>query len=278
MSLRSIPALLVAAGATVAHASVTHVFDDFSAHPAGNHNSPPGLDGRIPSVSTNGAAWRTMGWGNSAGVWSGGSPTNQFGVLWGASTIGSAAVDIRSAQPWAQPFRFVTISAKVAYGAPNVGSGDGNAAIGGGVRLGFWSGVGDHAWDLFSGVVMGHGGELNVVSDPSPQGLNEDWVLGTPVSFVGTFNRYQLRTLSMTIDTMLGSITDISLEGSSANYSSLYGTQVFTVANTRYAGVSQQNPYNYTANSFDDFTVSSVPAPGAIALLGLAGLAGRRRR
>jgi MYXO-CTERM domain-containing protein len=53
---------------------------------------------------------------------------------------------------------------------------------------------------------------------------------------------------------------------------------VFTVGNTKYAGVAQQFDYNYSASSFDDFTVSSVPAPGAIALLGLAGLAGRRRR
>ena len=276
MRLRSMSALLVAAGATSAHASVTHVFEDFSTHTAGG----PGqyyLNGRVPSVSTNGAAWQEMGWGNWAFVSATGSPANNFGVLWGGSTIGAAAIDIRT--PGQEVGRFVTISSKMALGAPGYGVASHDARQGGGVRLGFWSGVGQHNWDLFSGLVMDSAGRLNTVSDTTWDGGGEGWALGTAVAFAGgAFNQYQLRTLSMTVDTTLGTITNISLEGSSADYSSLYGTQVFTVGNTKYAGVAQQFDYNYSASSFDDFTVSSVPAPGAIALLGLAGLAGRRRR
>jgi hypothetical protein len=72
---------------------------------------------------------------------------------------------------------------------------------------------------------MDDAGRLNIVSDTTWDGGGEGWTLGTAVAFAGGwFDSYQLRTLSMTVDTTLGTITNISLEGSTADYSSLYGT------------------------------------------------------
>jgi hypothetical protein len=107
-------AALFAALAFTAHAQVTHVFDDFSTHAAGG----PGeyyLNGLVPSVSANGAAWQEMGWGNWAFVSASGS--NKVGVLWGGSTIGAApmmtagaAVLPETGRPARRTFHAVSLS------------------------------------------------------------------------------------------------------------------------------------------------------------------------
>ena len=53
---------------------------------------------------------------------------------------------------------------------------------------------------------------------------------------------------------------------------------VDALANPNYAISSWGQPYDSGASNSFSYTLGAVPAPGAIALIGVAGLLGRRRR
>ena len=58
------------------------------------------------------------------------------------------------------------------------------------------------------------------------------------------------------------------------NKSGVYAVQLFTTTDNGASGSTTNNSFGFA----DNFSVSSVPAPGAAALVGLAGLMARRRR
>jgi MYXO-CTERM domain-containing protein len=54
----------------------------------------------------------------------------------------------------------------------------------------------------------------------------------------------------------------------------VFAVQLFTTTDNGSSGSTSLNGYGFA----DNFSVSSVPAPGAAALVGIAGLIARRRR
>jgi MYXO-CTERM domain-containing protein len=58
------------------------------------------------------------------------------------------------------------------------------------------------------------------------------------------------------------------------NKSGVYAVQLFTTTDNGASGSTTNNGFGFA----DNFSVSSVPTPGAAALVGLAGLLARRRR
>lgn len=116
--------------------------------------------------------------------------------------------------------------------------------------------------------------------DTSSTGFDPSGKIVGTVAFVGTFSATAFRQLSFTVDTTSGAVTDVSLVGSSADYSSLLGTTFFTDAATKYLGVGASSAVSSRWGQIDNISVVAVPEPGAGILCGLAltGLMLRRRR
>jgi len=101
--------------------------------------------------------------------------------------------------------------------------------------------------------------------------------LGTAVAYGGTYNSSNFNSLSCTINRATGAITAISLSGSSADYSSLLGTSVFTEAATKYGGFHSSGTLA-GLGAIDNFKVDVIPEPSAALLSGLGVLALLRHR
>lgn len=162
---------------------------------------------------------------------------------------------------------------KASIGMSQLGTGTiGSAQNGRGLGLGFFSvaGGGGFSQTRFTGLVLDSAGGLNLSHDPNEGGFFGDGsLLGTAVAYGGTFVAANYYDLSYQINTATGAISNISLEGSSADYSSLAaGVNKFTAANVKYAGIytsSEGGMNGYT--SFDNFTVTSVPEPSTVVCL-----------
>ena len=159
----------------------------------------------------------------------------------------------------------------------------GGAAAGRGWALGYYSSVGSgnqFSQNSFTGIVIGIDGGLNVVQDPNATGFfGAGSTLGTAVPFGGTFDREAYYTLSYTIDRGTGAITDLSLSGSTADYSSLLGTTLFDETATAFAGVYTSGTTSTgLTGAMDNFSVGIVPEPSSVALLALSGMGLLRRR
>jgi hypothetical protein len=112
-----------------------------------------------------------------------------------------------------------------------------------------------------------------------------DHLQGTGISFGGTFDPLSAYTLSYQIDTTTGSISNISLSGSSSTYS--FASTDFTDDATQFLGIGGNHDSNkissiYTNLEMDGVTIA-VPEPSAVILmcggfLGLALLQARRRK
>lgn len=159
----------------------------------------------------------------------------------------------------------------------------GPASGGRGLALGFYDSVG--SWQFsqnhFTGLVLDAAGNLNLVQDPNDTGFfGAGSTLGTPIPYGGTFDPTQFYTLSYVVDRNTGSIMDISLSGSTADYSPFYSTTLFTSSATAYAGLYVSSATTGTYGAFDNFLVAGVPEPSGLVLVGLGGLllmAGKRR-
>lgn len=101
---------------------------------------------------------------------------------------------------------------------------------------------------------------------------------GTPVAYAGTWSASAFYRLTYSVDTTSGAIQSISLEGSTADYSSPLGNSLFTDAATAYAGMYQSGEAGSIYAVVDNFAVA-VPEPGSTAILvvGFLGLAIYRR-
>ena len=229
------------------------------------------MDGgrETPTYSTlPGAAWVRMNMSGDTIF-----TTNSFGdpadSAWGAGQS-SGGISLGASAP-------SLLEIKASIGMSQLGSGTiGSAQNGRGLGLGFFSvaGGGGYSQNQFTGLVLDSAGRLNFTHDPVAGSHFPSSLLGTAVAYGGTFVAANYYDLSYQINTATGAISDISLEGSSADYRSLAaGVNKFTAANVKYAGIytsSEGGMSGYT--SFDNFTVTSVPEPSTVVCL-VTGLA-----
>jgi len=111
--------------------------------------------------------------------------------------------------------------------------------------------------------------------------------VGTVVGAAGSFNTSTGNVYGTTAATglaggwTLGSENIIGFKFVAAAGTTHYGWMRFLMGAAGSSGTSMTRTvvdYAYESTAGESITVTGVPAPGAIALLGLAGLAGRRRR
>ena len=229
------------------------------------------MDGgrEIPTFSTlPGAAWVRMNMSGDT-IYT----TDSFGdpadSAWGAGQS-SGGISLGASVP-------SLLEIKASIGMGQLGSGTiGSAQNGRGLGLGFFSvaGGGGFSQNQFTGLVLDSAGRLNFTHDPVAGGHFPSSLLGTAVAYGGTFVAANYYDLSYKINTATGAISNISLEGSSADYSSLAaGVNKFTAANVKYAGIYTSSEGGMTGyTSFDNFTVTSVPEPSTVVCL-VTGLA-----
>jgi hypothetical protein len=115
------------------------------------------------------------------------------------------------------------------------------------------------------GPVTTHFTGLSLNLDGSVALYQDGVVVGGPIAYGGTFVPAAVTHLSYEVNTATGALSNISVQGSSSDYS--FVTTAFTDAATAYAGLGM-NGYGGFA---DNFSVSSVPEP---AMMGLGGLLG----
>jgi len=152
---------------------------------------------------------------------------------------------------------------------------DGPASDGRGLALGFYDSVG--SWQFsqnhFTGLVLDAAGNLNLVQDPNDAGFfGAGSTKGTPIAYGGTFDPTQFYTLSYIVDRDSGGILDISLSGSTADYSPFYSTTLFTREATAYGGLYSSSAVAFTFGAFDNFSVAAVPEPSTIVLTVAGGI------
>lgn len=189
---------------------------------------------------------------------------------------GNAAIDITSNGGYTKPVE-MTLSASI-----NLADTVDRATAWDLVGLGFFSALstGQSFWQ-FSGLTIRGNGTL--VLQHFNEGSYSPTVAGS-VAYVGTWDQTVAHTLTYTINTDTGNISDISFLGSTADYSGL-STSFFTGANTNLAGLYLQNGNSSGTISVDNFslTTAAVPEPATAGLfvgmvIGVAALSRRRRR
>ena len=244
---------LTSARASLAGPSNVIFSDHFSGANAPN-------DGRTPDTTDlSGATWQLTG-----GFFGASSVSSGILVVPG---IGGTVLSTASAGAYAKPAD-LTISADLQVGNLNPG---GNPS---GIGLGFWNAVhpgGGSAADFY-GLLLDSAGNLSLTSGNT---VYESAPWAGPA-----FSTSQFYTVSYSVDTTTGGLSNLAVSGSTANYSLINNDThgLFTAANTAYAGIRADsgNPgRNGEADNFvlsSDSSVSATPEPGTIALLISSGI------
>jgi hypothetical protein len=123
----------------------------------------------------------------------------------------------------------------------------------------------------FTGLVLDSSGDLSFVSE-LPTSLAHLGLTGSSqIAYQGAtaFNPDDFYKLSYTVDTITGDISDISLSGSTADYSSLETASdgLFTKVNTASVGLYGIGESGGDYGSYDNLLVAGTPEPGTCALM-----------
>jgi hypothetical protein len=142
-----------------------------------------------------------------------------------------------------------------------------------GLGLGFNSASGG-GHGTFTGLKLTSSGSLKYVQEGVEMGL---------VSWQGasSFDPSAFYNLSYNVDTLTGALTNIALQGSTANYNALQALGAFTAARTTFASFTGSSLAGGSTAFLDNFTVATpVPEPSTLTLIGsaLAGFGAWRRR
>jgi len=145
----------------------------------------------------------------------------EMGCLAYFHNAASAALSLASNGAYVKP-TVMTLSGDLSF--------NGNSATGFGV-LGFYSALsGEHTGNVlanFTGLILFEDGSVQLVEKGAPA--------GAPVKFTGKYDPIQPATLTYSIDTTTGGISNISLAGSTSAYA--FKSTAFTPAATAYVGV-----------------------------------------
>ena len=154
-----------------------------------------------------------------------------------------------------------------------------------GLGLGFYDAdFGTDAGEIgrgFSGIVVSPNGGLYYYDNSQDNGLTYT----NPIAFGGSFDKNEWYTLTMNLDffqedgKLMATLADVSLSGSTADYSDLIGS-VFSTTDLIGLLSSSANSWDYFG-TFDNFSmIKGVPEPStwALLILGAAGLLYWRKR
>jgi len=233
--------------AAVAAHGATIVSDSFNDSPPGPFNSVA-LNGTTPNINLPGNTWTVTGSGAAferpAESFLG-SPT-PFGFAGPVSHLflNSVRATIGLGE---QKAGLLTISA---YLSPTITAGP--------LQLGFATESADSATYQFFGLNLYNNGDLQTTYD----GVTSAVVPYAGGAFSPSTTAYQL---AFTVDTVTGALLAITLSGSTANYSTLFGGSAFTPAATGYASLGSAGGGFY-------MHLVVVPEPSAAVLLGLGGV------
>jgi hypothetical protein len=145
-----------------------------------------------------------------------------------------------------------------------------------GVALGFYdgtqiAGVTANPMQGFTGLVLANDGGLYVFQGGS--GINGQGTASSKVAFGGTFSTSAYYTLGYNVNTATGAISNVTLSGSTADYSSLTSS-AFSNAATANLGFLTSSEDGGAYGYVDNVSLSAVPEPASCAILttGLIGL------
>lgn len=246
---------------------VSTTFDEFSGV------GDAAVNGTSPAINLTGNNWIATS-GQGGGIYRGDEDDVRLGVQT------SSAIDLGSV---AGPNDVITLSLDMFV--HNTRTTDPDRGIG----LGFYStgdGTGQFSQNYFTGLLLDRNGNLTFVRDPNATGFFGTGSTVSPsIAYQGTFVPNQFNTLSFSVDRSTGSLSDISLQGSSADYSSLISAAdgLFTNSNTQFAGFLSSfggsQPGGTTPGFVDNFSVNvtAIPEPSSLALVALGALFAVRR-
>ena len=148
----------------------------------------------------------------------------EMGCLAYLNCAASAALNLASNGAYVKP-KVMTLSGDLSFNTDLGTSATGFAV------LGFYSALsGEHTGNVlanFTGLVL--------FEDGSVQLVEKGTLAGTPVKFTGKYDSVQPATLTYSIDTVTGAISNISLAGSKSTYA--FKTAAFTPEATAYVGI-----------------------------------------
>lgn len=213
-------------------------------------NDDPVVAGRAPNlVNLPGGTWqwaRYFFYAQGINAWSTDPATHALRV----TGDGGAAVSLLSSGSYVKPTT-LRISAKVSFHDTTPSS---TLKL----RLGFWDVP--QTQGHFTGLALDTAGGLTLVEGGVVQA-------GSTVAFTGTFDPTVYRTLTYDIDAWNGTISNVSLGGSTSTYA--FTTSAFTAAATAYAGVNGSNGAGLQYGWVDDLQVTGL---GTAAVVPAAGM------
>jgi len=218
-------------------------------------NAAPLADRWPDTTDLPGTAWEVVPFNNSGGftgtvVTAVGNPAPAGWLTCAGNSSGAIAISITSRGAYVKPGQF-TISADL--GAFN---GAVNPALGFYAVLPIQANK-DTVDSYFTGLRLlcnGNGDPAN-----GTLVLIQKGVAGTSVKYTGTFDIKKLHHLSYDVDTRTGAISNVSLEGSSSDYS-VFHTTSFTDAATAFAAVSAASSARDNPACADNFKLTTSAA------------------
>jgi hypothetical protein len=256
------------------NASAQIISDDFSGVTSGTV-----INGRTPDLADQpGSVYASRG-AQTTGLKGNTSTGNPAPSISGST--GQDAEEIALSGGTYTPPADITVSLDLSPGNVGTGSsGNSDTLNDRGVGLGFYSSAVSsavYAENGYTGLVLDSNGDLSFYSNLTSGNLSGTGVTGSSaVAYTGgTFNSADFYTLTYTVDTSTGDISDISLSGSTADYSSLITASngLFTTTNTADVALYGSSATVGGSGSYDNLqvTAATTPEPSTYALL-LAGV------